>query len=122
MKAKKFFLTFPQVPTDTLSDFKESKHRILESQSIKNGIIARDKHENGNTHFYVCLEYNNPRTIIRSDYFDFIFDHHGKYETCKTELASINVLPKVWIIISLETSILSLTRFYSHSPFLLLPL
>jgi len=94
MQAKKFFLTFPQVPTDKLIDFKEIRRRILKKQDIKNGIIAREKHQDGNTHFHIYLEYNKTKTINRSDYFDFIFDHHGKYETCKTKLASIKYITK----------------------------
>jgi len=94
MKAKKFFLTFPQMPSDKIIDFKEIRDRILESQSIKNGIIAKEKHQDGNTHFHIYLEYTKTKTVNRHDYFDFIFDHHGKYETCKTKLASIKYITK----------------------------
>jgi len=94
MKAKKFFLTFPQIPVDKIIDFPEIRSRILDKQDIKNGIISREKHQDGNIHFHIYLEYNKTKTINRPNYFDFIFDHHGKYETCKTKLASIKYVTK----------------------------
>ena len=94
IQAKKFFLTFPQIPQDKLIDFPEISRRIQEKQDIKNGIIAREKHKDGNIHFHIFLEYNKTKTVNRPDYFDFIFDHHGKYETCKTKSATIKYLVK----------------------------
>ena len=94
MHASKFFLTFSQVPNSKLVDFPEIKKRITEKDSIKNGIIAREKHKDGNTHFHIYLEYLSKKDIRNSNYFDFIFDHHGKYETCKSKVSTIKYITK----------------------------
>jgi len=94
ISALRFFLTFSQVPPIKLVDFKEIERRILYSQDIKNGIIAREKHQDGNTHFHIYLEYKKKKDVRRHDYFDFIFDHHGKYESCKSKQSSIKYITK----------------------------
>lgn len=94
INAIKFFLTFSQIPNDKIIDFKTIQQRILEKLHVKNGIIAKEVHKDGGIHFHIYLELTEKKDIKRSNYFDFIFNHHGKYESCKSRANTIKYITK----------------------------
>lgn len=92
-----WFITYPQCPVtkENIKDILFKKMKDM-NNDIKEYVIAREKHKDGNEHIHA---YINLRKKIRwrQDLFDFIYEninYHGNYQPCKYKRKTIEYLKK----------------------------
>lgn len=90
MQAKGFCLTFPQNPTTKT----EAEARINAKWDDVSYVISQEKHQDGNFHLHLYLEFPDKKHIRQADYFDFIGGKHGDYETTKNRRKWIEYVVK----------------------------
>jgi Geminivirus Rep catalytic domain len=100
LRGMKFFLTYPQLPerddlqSSALAQF-ESIFKMT-STDFKY-VMSVEKHEDGNPHLHVYLEFNEPQGIYSANKLDLIFDDvsfHGNYQVVKSEHATLRYILK----------------------------
>lgn len=80
LRTKRLFLTYPQC---TLK--KEEALPLLASKvSIKEYVIAEEKHQNGDDHLHVYLLLEDTLSTSNPNYLD-IGGFHGNYQSCRSE-------------------------------------
>lgn len=91
--AKKVFLTFPNMETDL--DFQNIFDTIAyKIQALKSVIIAKERHVNDVLHYHIFIESQNKFDTENPNFFDFIFNKHGNYQSVKNFKQTINYLKK----------------------------
>lgn len=92
LASKKFFLTFPQC-----SVTKEQAQERLQNkfpEELEWFIIGEEKHQDGTPHLHLALCFHNQKSVTRPDYFDFIGDKHGNYQTMKSQQNCVKYVVK----------------------------
>lgn len=94
--AKKLFLTFPNVndPNINLQYIKNKLETHHYSKTLEYAIIAKEKHENNIPHYHLLLVFKKKHRIRNPNFFDFLCDKHGNYQTCRNVNKSIQYITK----------------------------
>ena len=91
MHAKRFFLTFPQCGEQDLRATLEHLNEYYPCEWI---IVAREKHQDGETHLHIALELIDKHHFRSPDCFDFVTGQHGNYQTMKNMKKCIEYVTK----------------------------
>lgn len=96
LSARKFFLTFSGFPADFADSLEDIQHRILQKLETKlhSLIISRENHKDGTTHFHIILSYKTKQSTLNPHYWDWIFNHHGNYQTIRNLKAAYAYITK----------------------------
>lgn len=82
-----FFLTWPQCPITKEEAAKQLQHKT----PVEKGVIAEEKHEDGQPHLHAYLKYSKKLNISNATYFDLTSEdgtkYHGNYQTAKCSAA-----------------------------------
>lgn len=90
IRSKKFSLTFPQC-----EESKEAvRTRMEERWPDCNYVIGQEKHEDGNHHLHIYLQFSSAISVSDPNYFDFIAGQHGSYEATKSVRAWVQYVTK----------------------------
>lgn len=91
--AKKVFLTFPHIdsPMDFDSIFNTISSKFNQLNSV---IIAKESHSDLSTHFHLFLEFKSKLDTTNPNFFDFIFNKHGNYQSVKHFSQTIKYITK----------------------------
>lgn len=95
IRAKKFFLTFPQVDKDCTTV--QCRDRILSRFSgtnIKFLVVALEKHKDGCPHIHIALWLNIEVSYRSHDYWDFVCESHGHYKVMKFPVKCVEYIIK----------------------------
>lgn len=92
--AKKFFLTFPQTPASTTKQ--QAIDTILKKypNELKTIVVAKENHAEGSQHFHIYLEFKKKKQIKHFNFFDFIFNKHGNYQTVRNKNSVLQYISK----------------------------
>lgn len=80
MRARQWFLTYPQCPLE-----KELVLKLLEPLGIKEYVIAEEKHQNGDPHLHCYIKLKN-KVRFKPNYFDLVdlgTTYHGNYQSVR---------------------------------------
>lgn len=93
LNAKNFFLTFPQCTEE-----KKIVLQRLMSSSLKEKVqwcmISQECHQDGEKHLHLGICFNVKLNIRKPDFFDFLCEKHGNYQTMRSVKASLTYLQK----------------------------
>ena len=81
--AIRFFLTFPNLENTLQFESYYEKLNKRFPNEIKSLIIAKEKHENNKPHLHILIIFRKKKITNNPNYFDFICDKHGHYETVR---------------------------------------
>lgn len=74
LNSQGFFLTYPQCPLTK----EQVRDHLMTLGEIVNGVIAEEKHEDGQPHVHAYVRYSKKKDVRKPDYFD-IHEYHGNY-------------------------------------------
>jgi hypothetical protein len=98
LRGKKLYLTYSQLDKNVEFIKEEALNQLKNKlKSIKEYIIAEEKHQDGGLHIHCFFELNIKIDISGADYFDLIFNgkvYHGNYQIGKKKMAIISYLVK----------------------------
>nr|WQA30159.1 MAG: rep protein [Cressdnaviricota sp.] len=80
MRARQWFLTYPQCPLE-----KELVLKLLEPLGIKEYVIAEEKHQNGDPHVHCYIKLKS-KVRFKPNYFDLVdlgTTYHGNYQSVR---------------------------------------
>lgn len=86
---KKFFLTFSNMNSGLKQ---KAKDTILNYFDDVLWLMIFEEYKPGNLHYHILIEFNRKKDIRNSQFFNFIFNKQGKYETCRSLIKSIEYL------------------------------
>lgn len=95
LKAKKFFLTFPQCTVTKEQAMENAKALYPDLEWI---ICAEEKHQDGTPHLHIGLEFSRTFNSRDASSFDPICNQHGNYQVMKNKLKCVQYITKdgVW--------------------------
>ncbi len=98
LRGKKLYLTYAQLDRNIEFIKEEALNQLKDKlKSIKEYIIAEEKHQDGVIHIHCFFQLNIKIDISDSDYFDLIFNskvYHGNYQIGKKKAAIIEYIVK----------------------------
>jgi hypothetical protein len=92
--AKTYFLTFPKI-TQPISN--ESVIALLNKtfpDELKSILVTRELHADGTPHFHIYMEFKKKKQLRLHNFFDFIFNKHGNYQSVRKRKDVINYIAK----------------------------
>lgn len=99
LSAKCWFLTFPRCQSELGEVIQRAKDHF--ASDPKKGLqflqfirVAKELHEDGFPHLHLFLEFAKPLSTRKRDYFDFLTDKHGNYQTCRSAIGSLKYVSK----------------------------
>lgn len=98
LRGKKLYLTYAQLDKNVEFIKEDALNQLKDKlKSIKEYIIAEEKHQDGGIHIHCFFELNIRIDISGADYFDLIFNgkvYHGNYQIGKKKAAIIDYVVK----------------------------
>jgi len=91
LQGKKFFLTFPQNTTAKETALANIKLHLPEYLWV---MISQEKHQDGETHLHIGIEFKEKLRTRKVDYFDCIASKHGNYQTMRSAAGTVEYLKK----------------------------
>ena len=81
VKARHYFLTFPQCDTtkeEAMKRIKDKWNKIIEKV-----VVGHEKHKDEGDHLHIYLGFKSQHLATNTDHFDFIGGKHGNYQKAK---------------------------------------
>jgi hypothetical protein len=98
LRGKKLYFTYSQLDKNVEFIKEEALNQLKDKlKSIKEYIIAEEKHQDGGIHIHCFFELNIRIDISGADYFDLVFNgkvYHGNYQIGKRKAALIDYVVK----------------------------